>query len=79
MANALVKKNKDNTKGRRNKSKRNFNNTPSKSKKNNSLIYLKKDLKDVEYYNYEKKEHYLTTYYKGKDMNSNKIPVRYLE
>ena len=51
----------------------------SKNKVNNSLTYLKKDLKDIKYFTYRKKGYYLTTYSKGKDMNPNKILVGYLE
>ncbi len=38
-------------------------------------MHPKRDLKDVEYFIYGKKKHYLTTYIKGKDINSNKTPV----
>ena len=78
MASTLVKENKGNIKGRRNRSKGNSKDILFKSKENNSLIYLKKDLKDVKYFTYKKKGYYLTIYPKEKDMNPNKILVGYL-
>ena len=47
----------------------------SKSKENNTSTHLKRDLKDIEYYTYRKKGHYLTTYTKAKDNNLNKTLV----
>ena len=78
MTSTLVKENKGNIKGRRNRSEGNSKDTPFKSKKNNSLTYLKKDLKDVKYFTYKKKRYYLTIYPKRKDTNPNKTPVGYL-
>ena len=78
MTNILVKENKSNTKGQRNRSKGNSKDILSKSKENNSLTYLKKDLKDIKYFTYRKKGYYLTIYSKGKDINLNKILIEYL-
>ena len=50
----------------------------SKSKENNSLIYSKKNLKDIKYFTYRKKRYYLIIYSKKKDINPNKILVGYL-
>ena len=41
----------------------------TKSKDNNRLIYLKKDIKDMIYFTYGKKGYYSTTYREGSNLN----------